>query len=170
MSLTALLALLFRWLHILAGMTAVGGTIFARFVVLPSQDVLAPDARNALATEMRRRWSKIVMASIGFLLLTGLCNFAIIVVNYRDDLHAVRWYHPLFGVKFLLALAVFTIASLLSGRTALADRVRQRARFWMSLNILLAVLIVCLSGILRTAHPPGTLGIGAEPVKAKAVE
>jgi uncharacterized membrane protein len=162
MSTPDLLSLLFRWLHILAGMTAVGGTIFARFVVLPTHSALAPDVRDSLAAEMRRRWSKIVMASIGFLLLSGIYNFIMIVRNYGPDLKALGWYHPLFGIKFLLAMVVFAIASLLSGRTPLAAKLRTNARSWMNLNILLAVIIVCISGMLRTAHPPGNLAIPVE--------
>jgi hypothetical protein len=82
-----------------------------------------------------------------------------------------KWYHMLFGIKFLLAMVVFTVASLLAGKTALADKLRASAKFWMSLNILLAVLIVCISGILRTAHPPGSLAIAADaPAKIKATE
>jgi len=168
MSIADLLSLLFRWLHILAGMTAVGGTIFARFVVLPSHGVLTPEARESLHAEMRRRWSKIVMASIGFLIVSGLYNFVMIQRNYGPELKALGWYHPLFGIKFLLAMIVFVIASLLSGRTALAEKLRRNVRFWMSLNILLAVLIVCISGILRTAHPPGSLAIPVDSaVKTK---
>ena len=160
MSIAALLGLLFRWLHILAGMTAVGGTVFSRFVVLPSHGVLSDADRELLHAQMRRRWSKIVMAAIGFLLVSGLYNYILIVENYRDVLP--KWYHMLFGIKFILALIVFAVASLLCGRTALAQRIRTKARFWMSLNILLAVVIVCISGILRTAHPPGSPVFGAE--------
>ena len=162
MSNADLLGLLFRWLHILAGMTAVGGTIFARFVVLPSHGVLSAEDRELLHAQMRRRWSKIVMASIGFLLLSGIYNFIMIVEHYRDVLP--KWYQMLFGIKFILAMIVFAVASLLPGRTALAQRMRTKAHFWMSLNILLAVLIVCISGILRTAHPPGSPAIAADSV------
>lgn len=109
------------------------------------------------------------MASIGFLLLSGFYNFFMIVDQYRDILP--KWYQMLFGIKFILAMIVFTVASLLSGRTALAQRVRTKAQFWMSLNILLAVLIVCISGILRTAHPPGSPAIAADSVpKSRAAQ
>jgi uncharacterized membrane protein len=169
MSTADLLGLLFRWLHILAGMTAVGGTIFARFVVLPAHAGLTQQARESLHAEMRRRWSKIVMAAIGFLLVSGLYNFMQINQNYRELLP--KYYQILFGIKFLLAMVVFAIASLLAGRTALADKLRTKARFWMSLNILLAVLIVCISGVLRTEHPPGNPVFATKSAaKAKAGE
>jgi uncharacterized membrane protein len=145
------LALVMRWLHILAAITAVGGTIFARFVVLPSQHVLGDRERNELHAQMRARWSKIVAACIGFLLLSGLYNIYVIEAHTLAPKN-YSWYRPLFGVKFLLAIAIFGIASLLSGKTAAADRIRQNARFWMNLNIVLAVLVVCISGFLRTAE------------------
>ena len=64
-----------------------------------------------------------------------------------------------FGVKFLLALAIFAIASLLVGKTPAAEALRKNARLWLNLNIVLAVLVVCLSGVLRTAEKtPKTAG------------
>ena len=98
---------------------------------------------------MRARWSKIVAGAIGFLLLSGLYNIAMISIHYTLP----RWYNPLFGVKFLLALVIFMVASLLTGRTAAADKLRaENARFWLNLNIVLAVAVVCISGVLRTAE------------------
>jgi uncharacterized membrane protein len=146
-----LLGLVMRWLHILAAITAVGGTIFSRFVLLPSQTVLSERDRETLHAEMRARWSKIVAACIGFLLISGFYNF-IVIQQTTTAPEVYRWYHPLFGIKFLLALAIFGIASLLSGKTPAAQKLRQNARFWMNLNIALAVIVVCISGILRTAE------------------
>lgn len=140
--------LVFRWLHILAAITAVGGTIFARTVVVPAVDELPEGQRSAVHAALRRRWSKIVAASIGFLLLSGLYNIAYTLMEYRVP----RWYHMVFGIKFLLALVVFMVASLLSGKTAAAENLRKNLRFWLNLNIALAVIVVCLSGVLRTAE------------------
>lgn len=141
------LNLVSRWLHILAAITAVGGTIFARFVVVPSLEPLSADERSALHAAMRTRWSKIVAAAIGFLILSGLYNFGYLSFEYQLP----RWYHPLFGVKFLLAMAIFMIASLLSGKTAAADNLRRNLKLWLNVNIVLAVIVVCISGVLRTA-------------------
>jgi uncharacterized membrane protein len=142
-----LLNLVSRWAHILAAITAVGGTIFARFVVVPALDSLPADQRASIHAAMRARWSKIVAGAIGFLLASGLYNFLVIVQTYKLP----RWYHPVFGVKFLLAMVIFAVASLLAGRTPAAERLRQNLRFWLNLNIVLAVVVVCLSGVLRTA-------------------
>jgi uncharacterized membrane protein len=143
-----LVSLLARWLHILAAITAVGGTIFARAVVLPSLETLPGESRTALHAAMRERWSRIVSAAIGFLLLSGLYNIGLISIRYQLP----RWYMPLFVLKFLMALVIFMVASFLVGKTAAAERVRRNARFWMNLNIVLAVAVVCLSGVLRTAE------------------
>ncbi len=142
-----ILNLVSRWLHILAAITAVGGTVFARFVVVPSLEPLSPDERSALHAAMRARWSKIVAAAIGFLLISGLYTVGYISIKYQLP----RWYHPVFGVKFLLALGIFMIASLLSGKTPAADNLRRHLKLWLNVNIVLAVLVVCLSGVLRSA-------------------
>ena len=97
---------------------------------------------------MRTRWSKVVAGAIGFLLISGIYNYLATTANYTVP----RWYHAVFGVKFLLALVVFGVASILTGRTPAADAMRRNLRFWLDLNIVLAVAVVCLSGVLRTAE------------------
>jgi hypothetical protein len=143
-----LLSLVFRWMHVLAAITAVGGTIFARAVVVPTLDPLPAELRGSIHAAMRARWSKIVAGAIGFLLVSGLYNIGVTSIEY----HVPRWYNPVFGVKFVLAMIIFTVARLLTGRTSAAEKVRRNGKFWMNLNIVLAVLVVCLSGILRTAE------------------
>ena len=147
MDLELALGLLFRWLHILAAITAVGGTIFSRLVVVPALDPLPADERSGLHAAMRARWSKIVAGAIGFLLVSGLYNVGVAMTYYTLP----RWYNVVFGIKFLLAMAIFTIASFLAGKTSVAEQMRQNLRFWLNLNIVLAVAVICLSGVLRTA-------------------
>ncbi len=163
MPVAEVVSLVSRWLHIMAAATAVGGTIFALLVVLPAAGVLAPEARETFHAAARKRWSKIVMAAIAILLITGLYNFITIKHNYK--LVLPRWYDPVFGVKFLLAFAVFTIASLLVGRTALAQRLRVNAHRWLWINLLMAALIIAISGVMRTTHPPIGPAPGAELAK-----
>jgi uncharacterized membrane protein len=140
-------SLVLRWFHILAGMTAVGGMVFLRAVFVPAVGVLSDGDSRALDDQMRRRWSKIVAAAIGILLVTGLINYFI----FRHLYVLPKWYHALWGVKFLIAMVVFFISSVLAGRSALADKFRGSIRLWLNLNILLAIVIVCLSGVLKSA-------------------
>jgi len=145
-----LVNLVFRWMHILAAIVAVGGTFFVRFVLLPAEGVVPRAERAALHAAMRARWSKIVAAAILFLLVSGLYNIYFIEAKTTAP-RVYDWYRPLFGLKFLLAFVIFTIASLLTGKTKAAERLRENARFWLSVNVALAVVVVLISGVLRTA-------------------
>ena len=159
------LALVSRWLHILAAIVAVGGTIFARTVVFPVLSSLPDDERSRLHTAFRERWATILKAAIGFLLVSGLYNFLITVSQYRVP----SWYHMVFGMKFLLAMAIFAIASLLIGKSPAAQAVRARAPLWLNLNIVLAIAVVCLSGVLRTAEKTPKLPAADSPEAAAEV-
>jgi uncharacterized membrane protein len=141
------LSLLSRWLHILAAITAVGGTIFARLALLPALPSLPEGHRKTLHDAIRGRWSKAVMGAIAFLLMSGLYNFIRIAGRLPADLKPL--YHPLFGAKFVLALIIFFIASALVGKSTAFERFRANARFWLTLNLVLAVLLVCISGLMR---------------------
>lgn len=165
----AVLMLIFRWLHILAAITTVGGSVFARAVVVPTLAQLPAEEARSLHAAMRARWSLIVAGAIGFLLISGLFNVGTTMIQYTLP----RWYHILFGFKFLLALGVFTIASFLAGKTPVADRMRQNVRFWLNLNIALAVTVVCLSGVLRTAvkvPKPQQVSLAGGPLRHAAGE
>lgn len=142
------LAILFRWMHLLAAITAVGGTIFMRAALAPSIVVLADDQRKALHEQVRSRWVKFVMGAILFLLVSGTYNFLRrFNTGIPKDFNPL--YQSLFGVKVLLALFIFFVASALTGRAGALARFRQNAKFWLSVNVTLAVLVVCISGVLR---------------------
>jgi len=146
-----LVALVLRWMHILAASAAVGGTIFMRMALLPAAVATLPDDQHrALREGVRSRWAPIVMVAIAFLLISGLYNYMV----YSTQLDIPRpykgIYHGLFGVKFILALVVFFLASALVGRSPAMDRFRQKAKLWQSVNLTLVVIIILISGVLRT--------------------
>jgi hypothetical protein len=61
----------------------------------------------------------------------------------------------MFGIKFLLALGMFFITSMLHGRSASAAKFQQIARTWLNVNVVLGIAIVMISGYLRSLpHPP----------------
>lgn len=142
------IGIVFRWLHILAAMTAVGGTIFMRMALVPAVGVLADDQRKALHEQVRSRWVKFVMAAILFLLLSGFYNF-FRRRNLGFEADAKWLYNMVFGIKFLLALVIFFVASALTGRASALERFRKNAKFWLTVNVALMVTVVCLSGVLR---------------------
>ena len=166
------LGILSRWMHILAAITAVGGTIFMRMALLPSLAVLPDDQRKALHEQVRSRWIKFVMGAILFLLVSGIYNFIVRVSSSGIPKAYAGLYHGLFGAKFLLALVIFFVASALLGRSPAFAKIRQNARFWLTLNMVLAILVVCVSGVLRfvpsNPKPPGkpaAAGSAASPAE-----
>ncbi|HZZ70668.1 MAG TPA: hypothetical protein VFE24_00330 [Pirellulales bacterium] len=149
-----------RWLHIGAVIAAAGGAVFARFVLMPAVSSLAADQRQALHERIRSRWSKILSGAILILLVTGLINFFLTRQLFLDDQQKLPpLYNILFGIKFILAFIVFFLASALAGRSAVFDKLRSRAKFWAGVNVLLLLVIVCISGVLRSTHvhPPAAL-------------
>lgn len=166
------LGFVLRWFHIVAAITAVGGTIFMRFALVPSVAVLSEEQRKSLHEQIRSRWAKFVMASIAILVITGLANFLLFNVarkapgweSWRQSYNAL--YQMVFGVKFLLAIAIFFIASALAGRSEALKPIRNHARGWMTVNVVLALTVVALSGVLRLTHvgPTLTPGPAATPV------
>jgi len=145
------LLLALRYMHIFGAIALMGATIFMRFALLPAVTKLDPAVRATLHDEVRSRWSKFIMAASGLLLVSGVTNLAL---TGRYDFAPIPGlprggYQMLVGIKFLLALPIFFIASLLAGRTALAAKFQSSARFWMSVNLALAVLMVLIGGALR---------------------
>ena len=165
------LDLAMRWLHVVPAIALVGGTIFMRVAVVPACNQLDESVRASVQESVRRGWSRLLMPSIGFLLISGFVNTANISMNYQFP---GNYYMPLLGVKLFLAIAIFYIASLLAGRSEGAVKFRERQEFWLNVNILLAVLLVCIAGAMRLAdrEPKDKDPAPAQPgaVSAREVE
>jgi uncharacterized membrane protein len=147
-----------RWFHLIAAMILVGGTIFMRFALVPSVGALSDDERKALHQQVRSRWSKLVMASIAFLLVSGFINYVIFYETTQTPAweqwhaHCNAIYQAAFGVKFLLAMAIFFIASAVSGRSESMKQFRQNAKLWLTVNVILGLTVVALAGVMRLTH------------------
>jgi uncharacterized membrane protein len=140
-----LLGLIMRWMHILGGMLIVGGILFVRLALLPASGELTEEARKKLQVAVRAAWAKWVHIAIALLLLSGIVNLVRMFSEYKLP----PLYHALFTVKLLLALAIFFLWSMLVGRSPVADRFREKAPRWMTINLVMAVTLVCISGVLR---------------------
>lgn len=142
-----LLKVVFRWMHILAAVVAVGGTIFLRFVLMPSADAaLTAEQHATLRERLMRRWKIVIMVCIAALLVSGVYNF--IAISLVKAPHSAV-YHPLFGIKFLAAMGVFFIASVLTGRAAGFAALRERRRTWLAVAAGLGILVILISGVLK---------------------
>jgi uncharacterized membrane protein len=157
-----IIGVLLRWMHILAAVTAVGGTIFARLALVPSLGVLSEESRGKLHEAIREHWARPVQIAITFLLISGIIN--IITLERQFDLGRVAYYRPLFGIKFLLAFVVFFLASVLTGHGKATQRFRDNRRYWLTVNMVLAITIVLISGILRKSNPPLKPTLSAVPI------
>ena len=143
------LYLTMRWLHIIPAIVLVGGTIFMRVAVVPACNQLDEELRTSVQESVRRFWLRLLMPSIGFLIISGLVNTAWISM----DKQVPSYYMPLLTVKLILAVAIFYIASLLAGRSEAAVKFRQRQQFWLNVNILLAILLICIAGTMKMTDP-----------------
>jgi uncharacterized membrane protein len=147
--------LLARWLHVGSAIVLVGGAAFMRIALLPAANQLPQEQHDQLKQAIVGRWKRVVHIGILLLLLTGLYNW---LVRAEPAESFRKSYQMLMGIKFLLALVVFGIASVLVGRSAAAQRIRQNPKRALGLMLLIALVIVCISGYLRVA---GTKAIKA---------
>jgi uncharacterized membrane protein len=167
------LSVVLRWAHVLAAIAALGGFLFARFALLPAAEDLGKETADRLHAGIRRRWLPWVIGAITLLLASGLTNYVLMIRRVKDapELWGGDWmrqtgYHGLFGVKFLLAMIVFYLASGLVGRGAGTQWIRDARRQWLSVAVGLGVAIVLISGWMRQLHTgPNTL---PDPVREYA--
>jgi uncharacterized membrane protein len=144
------LPVLFRWFHILSAVTIVGGTIFLRLVVVPfTRGSLTPDQHAELRQALVRRWNPLVRICMVFLLGSGIYNFLTYSVP-RVEAGELLLYHPLFGLKVLCALTIFFLLEALTGKAEAFRGIRSNPAKWLNVTILLMVLVILLSGFLRS--------------------
>lgn len=157
------LVLVSRWFHLAAAFAAVGGVAYARIALLPSAaEVLEDDAHAKLREAVRRRWSRVVHACIGLLLLTGGLNFVLLALPSNME---PMPYHAIFGIKFLAALAIFFLATAIAGKAPGFAKMREKSGQWMVVILLLGGLIVLLSGVLNQVRLSGAK-VTATPASA----
>ena len=146
---TEWVGLFFRWGHILAAIAMLGGTLFMRWTLIPAMATLPDDQRQTLQQAIRQRWSRVVGAASGILLVSGLYNAVVLIKSYHFVGPFGNMYHALVAIKLLLALAVFLLAALLSGRTKAAESMRAQQAKWLTVAALLGITLVCLGGFMR---------------------
>jgi uncharacterized membrane protein len=145
-----LISLVSRWTHIGTAIVLVGGTFFLRFVLAPAAAKLADADHNTLKEAVIKTWKKYVHGGIALFLLSGFYNYLVV----QRPLHKGQGlYHGLFGAKFLLALTLFFFASALVGRSKAFEGMRKNGKFWQLVMILLAAVIVGISGIMKSIPP-----------------
>lgn len=142
------IAIISRWTHVGTAIVLVGGTVFLRFVYTPAAAQLPEDERVSLTSLILSAWKKFIHIGILLFLVSGFYNYLVVALpSHKGD----KLYHPLIGTKILLALGMFFIASALVGRSAKFESMRRNAKFWQTVILLLAAIIVGISGFAKVA-------------------
>ena len=152
------LDLIMRWLHILPAVLMVGGTAFMRFALLPALAGLAENERDAFRDRVIKHWKMVVHSSIGLLLLSGFYGY---YTKFRDG-SPIGAYHMLLGIKILIALVIMFIASALVGRSKGLEPLRAKAGTWLTINLLLAVVVILIAGYLKVSNMPAKKDVKKE--------
>lgn len=142
---------LFRWMHVGTAIVLVGGTVFMRFVLMPSAASLSEEEHEKLRAPLIGRWKLFVHIGILLLLVSGLYNYIMVMIpKHRGD----GLYHGLLGTKMILAFVIFFLASVLVGRASAFEKMRQDRKKWLFVIIILATIIVLISGFVKVRPWP----------------
>lgn len=141
--------ILSRILHVGTAITLVGGSAFMWLVLLPSAKQLSQESHDQLSGLVIGRWKKFVHAGVLVFLLSGFYNYFRAVPTHKGD----SLYHALVGTKIILAFGVFFLAAALVGRSEKLESFRQNRAKWLRLLVLLAVIIVSISGFVKVRGP-----------------
>jgi uncharacterized membrane protein len=143
-----------RCLHVLGAIALLGGAIFIRYLLTPAADRLPESERDTFRGDITKRWKPWVHAGITVLILTGFYNYlAVMLPLHKGD----KQYHMLMGIKILLAMVVFFIASVLPGRVAAFATMRKNSKTWLTVSILCAIAVVCIAGYLKVRGVPANV-------------
>jgi uncharacterized membrane protein len=141
-------ALLVRWVHVLAAITWVGGMLFIALVLVPTARALGDATLRArLIRDSGQRFRAVAWIALGVLALTGLLNLWL----QPAWLHSGR-FHGKLGLVGLALLLSAVHDFVLGPRASLpgADpSARVRASWIARLNVLVALAIVLLGLSLR---------------------
>ena len=139
-----------RIVHLGTVIALIGGSVFTLLVLMPSARQLADETHDQLAAAVQSRWKRFVHIGVTLILVSGLYNYVQAVPNHKGD----SLYHALLGIKMLLALVVFFIAAALVGRSPALESIRQNRVRSLSLVVLLATIIVAISGFVKIRGIP----------------
>ncbi len=145
-----LLDVLSRIVHVGTVIALVGGSVFTLLVLMPSAKLLPAEAHDQLAAAVKSRWKRFVHLGVLLILISGFYNYFQAIPNHKGD----GLYHALVGTKILLALVVFFIAAALVGRSAKLQAIRDNKQRWLSVLVLLATIIVVISGFVKVRGTP----------------
>lgn len=141
------LTLVMRVLHIVPAVFLAGGILFMWSSLLPGIATLPDETKKDVQAGIRSKWAKIVMICSALLLASGLYNAVTNILQYK---YATP-YHMFVTLKLVLALAVMFISARLSGRSESAEKFREKAPFWMTVNTAIVIVIIFLGSTMKVS-------------------
>ena len=149
------IAIASRWIHVGTAVVLVGGLVFLRFVLGPAAAQLPEESHAKLKELVLAKWKKFIHGGIALFVLSGFYNYLVVGAPlHRGSDKGL--YHGLMGAKILLALAVFFLSSALIGRSKAFAGMRTNPKLWQGVIIVLAALIIGISGFVKVALKPTT--------------
>ena len=136
-----------RALHLLSAIILGGGVFYIR-------SVLAETGPDAYFGGRRQVWARWIAVTSTVLIATGLFNYIMFVRDAKvpGATALPPTYHMLFGVKFLLAIGVMGVASIVAGKTAAAERARASMPRWLNMAWTGIMAIVVIGALMRFFH------------------
>jgi uncharacterized membrane protein len=135
-----------RWFHIWFAAILIGGAVFQWFALGPAVKLLPDEQKMLMRERIASRWGMVVGIGTLMLLLTGFYNY----LSVKRD----SQYHMLMGCKILLALPIFFLAAVLSGRSLKFEKWRRRAPLLLLVLILMQAGVVMIAGYLKVMRSP----------------
>ncbi len=136
---------IFRVVHVGTAVVIVGGVVFTRFVLLPAAEQLDDESHSKLRQNVLVRWRRIVHIGIALFLISGFYNYFRAMPQHSGD----GLYHALVGTKIILAFVVFFLSSVIIGSSQKFQSIKQNPKKWLGIVILLAALIIGISGFVK---------------------
>ena len=139
----AILVILSRWLHVVAGCLALGGVVVMRLILPAGLRLISdPQLQRSVFLRVRRSFKMLIHLAILIFLITGTYNA---IVNWDAYRRAVPASHAFFGLHVLLAVVVMGIALWV---TAGAEPPKSFARMMM-VNLVLLLCVVAAASCLK---------------------
>jgi putative copper export protein len=141
-------ALLVRWVHVLAAITWVGGMLFIALVLVPTVRAVGDAALRArVVRESGRRFRTIAWAALAVLILTGLLNLWLQPGLLRAP--RLHWKLGLVGLALILGAFHDFVLGPRAGLPGADPSARVRASWIARMNVLVALAVVLLGLSLR---------------------
>ena len=136
-----------RIFHVTTAIMLLGGSLFTLLAYQPVLQTQPDQVRRTISGQTRDSWRRWVHMGIAVFLVTGFYNYFRAMPLHKGD----GLYHALIGMKIIIAMAVFFLASVLAGRSPRFENWRQAAAWPLKLLCLLGILIVAISGFLKVS-------------------